>query len=91
MYTPYFITYIAVGLVIGLATFGWALKSGQFRDQERARFLPLARAEADTKAAIHGPTATSKFGRLETYALLGMACIGLLISAFTLIYSLIRG
>lgn len=89
MYTPYFITYIVVGLVIGLAAFGWALKSGQFRDQERARFLPLASADADTGSG--GSVSSSRFGRLETYALLGIACIGLLISAFTLIYSLLRG
>lgn len=87
MYTPYFITYIVVGLALGLGAFTWALKSGQFKDQERARFLPLVRAKTD--AGTDNPGAASAFGRLETYALLGMACIGLLISAFTLIYSLI--
>jgi cbb3-type cytochrome oxidase maturation protein len=101
MYTPYFITYIVVGLALGLGAFAWALKSGQFKDQERARFLPLALAKAEAKAEakadagannradIDGPATPSTFGRLETYALLGMACIGLLISAFTLIYSLL--
>jgi cbb3-type cytochrome oxidase maturation protein len=82
MYYPYFISYIVVGLLLGLAAFGWALRSGQFKDQQRARFLPLMKAE--------GPVSASKFGRLETYALLGMACVGLLISAFTLVYSLLR-
>jgi cbb3-type cytochrome oxidase maturation protein len=81
MYTPYFITYLVVGLAIGLTAFGWALKNGQFKDQERARFLPLMKTDA--------PSATSRFGRLETYMLLGMACLGLLLSAFTLIYSLV--
>jgi len=81
MYTPYFITYIVVGLVIGLATFTWALRNGQFKDQQRARFLPLVKTD--------GPSTASRFGRLETYALLGMACFGLLLSAFTLIYSLL--
>ena len=81
MYTPYFITYLGAGLIIGLATFAWALKSGQFRDQERARFLPLAKSD--------GPPVSSRFGRLETYTLLGMACLGLCLSAFTLIYSLL--
>lgn len=91
MYTPYFITYIVVGLVIGLAAFAWALKSGQFKDQERARFLPLALTEANAEGEANGPPASSTFGRLEAYALLGVACIGLLISAFTLLYSLLRG
>jgi cbb3-type cytochrome oxidase maturation protein len=81
MYTPYFIAYILAGLAIGLTTFAWAVKSGQFRDQERARFLPLTRSSP--------PASTSRFGRLETYALLAIACFGLLLSAFTLIYSLL--
>ena len=83
MYTPYFITYIVVGLVIGLGAFGWALKTGQFRDQKRARFLPLVKSDASA------PAAASRFGRLETYVLLGLACLGLCLSAFTLIYSLL--
>ena len=41
MYYPYFITYIVVGFAVTLAVFFWALKNGQFRDQQRARFLPL--------------------------------------------------
>jgi cbb3-type cytochrome oxidase maturation protein len=86
MYTPYFITYIVVGLALGLGAFAWALKSGQFKDQKRARFLPLVPAETD--AGSDNPGAAATFGRFETYALLGIACIGLLISAFTLIYSL---
>ena len=88
MYTPYFITYIVVGLALGLAAFAWALKSGQFKDQERARFLPLTLADTEAEADANGWASASKFGRLETYALLCVACIGLLISAFTLIYSL---
>jgi cbb3-type cytochrome oxidase maturation protein len=81
VYTTYFIIYLVVGLIIGLTAFGWALKNGQFKDQERARFLPLMKAE--------GPAATSRFGRLETYVLMGIAFLGLLLSAFTLIYSLV--
>ena len=41
MYFPYFITYMIVGFAISLAAFFWALKNGQFKDQKRARFLPL--------------------------------------------------
>ena len=32
---------IAATLLFSLLTFFWALRSGQFSDQERARFLPL--------------------------------------------------
>ena len=41
MYYPYFVAYIVVGVAISLLVFFWALKSGQFSDQQRARFLPL--------------------------------------------------
>ena len=41
MYFPYFISYIALGFLITIPVFLWALKSGQFKDQQRARFLPL--------------------------------------------------
>lgn len=38
----YFILYILAGFIITLSLLFWALKNGQFRDQKRARFLPLA-------------------------------------------------
>ena len=37
----FFIIYIITGFIISLGIFFWALKNGQFRDQQRARFLPL--------------------------------------------------
>ena len=37
----FFVIYIVTGFVISLGIFFWALKNGQFRDQQRARFLPL--------------------------------------------------
>ena len=41
MYYPFFLTYILTGVTIGLVVFAWALKTGQFSDQQRARFLAL--------------------------------------------------
>lgn len=41
MYYPFFIAYILTGLFIGVTVFVWALKTGQFSDQQRARFLAL--------------------------------------------------
>jgi cbb3-type cytochrome oxidase maturation protein len=37
----FFVIYIVTGFIISLGIFFWALKNGQFRDQKRARFLPL--------------------------------------------------
>ncbi|MBW2435232.1 MAG: cbb3-type cytochrome oxidase assembly protein CcoS, partial [Deltaproteobacteria bacterium] len=32
---------MAAGFIISLVVFFWALNNGQFKDQQRARFLPL--------------------------------------------------
>ena len=63
MYFPYFISYIAIGFTISLVVLIWALKTGQFKHQQRARFLPLTE-ELDLSAPK-----ISRFNRLETYAL----------------------
>ena len=39
MYYFYFIIFIFSGLFFGILVFLWALKSGQFKEQQRARYL----------------------------------------------------
>ncbi len=41
MYFPVWMILVAFSLGISLAAFFWGLHSGQFSDQERARYLPL--------------------------------------------------
>jgi cbb3-type cytochrome oxidase maturation protein len=41
MYFPFWIILVVFSLTASLAAFLWGLKSGQFADQDRARFLPL--------------------------------------------------
>ena len=48
MYFPYYIAYMTAGFVITLVVFFWALNQGQFKDQNRARFIPLE-ADGNTK------------------------------------------
>ena len=81
MYYPYFITYIISGFVISLLVFFWALHNGQFRDQQRARFLPLE-PEVET-----GPPKVSRFSRIELYGLFFLAVAGLGASAATLVFA----
>jgi len=85
MYYPYFVAYIVVGVVIGLLVFFWALKNGQFNDQQRARFLPLEE-EPEQRS-----DETSKVNRLEFFALGFLACAGLAASATVLIFALCCG
>ena len=84
MYYPYFITYMLIGFVISLVVFLWALRHGQFRDQERARFLPL-HGEPET-----GPAKKSVMGRIETCALIILAGFIFLAMMTVLVFALIR-
>jgi cbb3-type cytochrome oxidase maturation protein len=82
MYYPYFIAYITIGLGIGLAVFLWALKTGQFKDQQRARFMPLRDNTGPAQVRV------SRMGRLETYTLFMLAGAGLAASAAVIIFAL---
>jgi cbb3-type cytochrome oxidase maturation protein len=84
MYFPYFITYMALGFVISLVVFFWALKNGQFKEQQRARFLPL---EDERKAPVEK---VSNIKRYEIYALMFLALAGLAASAAVLVFSLLN-
>lgn len=37
----FFILFLFSGLVFGTVVFVWALKNGQFKDQQRARYLAI--------------------------------------------------
>lgn len=82
MYFPYFIAYISIGLTIGLVVFFWAVKNGQFQDQQRARFIPLRDVSDD------GPVKATRIQRWEIYGLFFLALAGLSMSAAVLLYAL---
>jgi cbb3-type cytochrome oxidase maturation protein len=70
MYFPFWLVLVVFSLTASLAAFFWGLKSGQFSDQERARYLPLV--DIRPQALIKEP---SKWA-IEVYVLL---FIGLLV------------
>jgi cbb3-type cytochrome oxidase maturation protein len=82
MYYPYFIAYMAAGFVISLVVFFWALNHGQFKDQQRARFIPL-KSDPDSR-----PVKASRFFRIETVALFTMLCLILASSMAAVIFAL---
>ena len=85
MYYPYFLAYMISGFVISLIVLLWALKNGQFREQQRARFLPLE------EGLEKEPVKVSKIGKIEAYALIVLASLGLFGTAATLIFSIFKG
>ena len=82
MYFPYFITYMSLGIAVSVIVFIWAFRNGQFRDQQRARFLPLE--ESDYLKTVK----SSRMSRYEIYALDFLACAGLSASAAVLVFAL---
>jgi len=82
LYYPYFIAYMVIGFAISLLVFFWALSRGQFRDQERARFLPLEEDERPSQPV-------SRFNRYEAYALGALVLLGLAATGAVLLFSLI--
>ena len=85
MYYLFFIIYMVTGFVLTLCLFFWALKNGQFRDQQRARFLPLL-GEGERPAAV----VVTKVNRYQAYVLIGLLISGLLAGATIVIYALVR-
>ena len=82
MYYPYFIAYMAAGFAISLVVFFWALNHGQFKDQQRARFIPL---ESDLDSR---PVKASRFFRIETVVLFTLLCLILVSSMAVVIFAL---
>ena len=75
MYYPYLLTYMIAGFIISLLTFFWALNAGQFKDQKRARFLPLE-GEPET-----GSVKAPRYYRIKIFILFTLACSGLVTTA----------
>jgi cbb3-type cytochrome oxidase maturation protein len=84
VYLPYFVAYILIGFVLSVFVFVWALRNGQFKDQNRARFLPL---DPEPQVQRARP---AKYSRVEVYLLFGLICSGLLASAAFLVVVLMR-
>jgi cbb3-type cytochrome oxidase maturation protein len=73
---------MSAGFLISLVVFFWALNNGQFKDQQRARFIPL---ENDPNP---NPVKASRFARIQTIALFSLVCICLSCSLAVITFSL---
>ena len=84
MYYPYYIAYMSAGFVIRIAVFICAFNSGQFKDQQRARFIPL---ESDLNTE---PVKASRFVRIQTIALFALVGICLSCSVAVITFALMK-
>ncbi|MFZ7125224.1 MAG: cbb3-type cytochrome oxidase assembly protein [Desulfobacterales bacterium] len=84
MYFPYFIVYMLAGIIISLIVFFWAVRNGQFSDQQRIRYLPLE------DGAQTAGTGAGRMHRLEAVVLLGLFMAGLAAMSAVLFFTLFR-
>lgn len=75
---------VIISLCISLAAFVWGLRSGQFSDQERARYLPLGKDLLD-RPVVAAPRRKQK---VHSAALLAIVLIGLSVFAIALVMSI---
>lgn len=75
---------VATGLAVGILVFLWALKDGQFSEQERARYLPLR--DDFPMPAVERPSKLS----IEVYALLVVIWIGLAAMVSAVVLTLLK-
>lgn len=75
---------MAAGLVASVVLLFWGHASGQFADQERARYLPLVGEE------ITGPDKGSHSGKREARALAGLIIFAGITLAACLVVALLR-
>ena len=77
----FFLVYLAAGILICGALFYWAVANGQFKDQDRARYFPLAGAAPEP-----GDAAAAKWPRsmvISVAVLLG-ALVAQIVTALVL-------
>ncbi len=76
-----FIIFIFSGLFFGLIVFLWALKSGQFKEQQRARYLAISDEQENPDLVV------SRSAKLQSYVLFGFLILGILVSASVVVYA----
>ena len=82
MYYLPWVLLVMASLWVSLAAFFWALKSGQFADQARARYLPLR--DECLGPGLKNPSKPAP----GVYLLFGILGLGCLVLAFTFFLAL---
>ncbi len=75
---------IVISLGVSIVAFLWAYRSGQFSDQDRARYLPLG----EDLLSVPAVTASRRQKRIHSTAFLIIAAMGLIVFGIALAMSI---
>ncbi len=82
MFVPLWLVFMGSGLVMAVVTVIWAIDSGQFEDQVRARFLPLAGLTAEEMSRAPRRDRVSSAGMIAIFIVGGVAITSALLLTF---------
>jgi nitrogen fixation-related uncharacterized protein len=75
MFVPVWLFFLATGTLMALLVLSWAIRTGQFEDQDRARYLPLC-GLPDAEPGLR-PPARRRIARLGVLAILASGAVAL--------------
>ena len=75
MFLPVWLIFLGTGLAMAVLTVLWAMRTRQFDDQDRARFLPLKGADSLELVPVARPMVVAN--RLGMWTLLGLGLISI--------------
>jgi len=82
MFVPLWLVFMGSGLVMAVVTVLWAIESGQFEDQDRARFLPLSGLTAGEMSRAPRRDRASTAGMTAIFVVGGVAIAAALLLTF---------
>ena len=80
MFVPVWLIFLTSGLAMAIYALVWSLRTRQFDDQQRARFLPLSGLTAEEMAAPPAIKRGASFYALIFIVVCGLASIALTIA-----------
>jgi nitrogen fixation-related uncharacterized protein len=77
MFIPMWVTFVATGVAMAVAVIVWAVRTRQFEESDRARYLPLGDLSAEELAAQPPVRRGAAFYGNLVVILCGLAALGI--------------
>ena len=76
MFIPLWLVFLGSGLLMAVFAVLWGIRSRQFEDQDRARYLPLVGLTADELSDKPVPRHRAEYMAICTMLVVGIAALG---------------